>query len=308
MIYTVTFNPAIDYVIGVEDLRLGITNRSCSERLLPGGKGLNVSTVLSNLGIENTAFGFIAGFTGREIKRSFEASGGICDFIELSEGLSRINVKIRSDTETEINAAGPYIDGEAAARLMQKLSKLEKGDTLVLAGSIPASLPDSLYGDIMSMLSGKGIMTVVDAAKDLLVNALPHGPFLVKPNNCELGEIFGVTLKTRGEAVPYAEKMRDMGARNVLVSMAGQGAVLAAETGEIFMSEAPAGKVVNSVGAGDSMVAGFIAGWHEKHDYAHAFRMGLSAGSAGAFSEKLAEKEEIMQIYDSFYGDLRPVK
>lgn len=300
MIYTVTFNPAVDYIIGVENLQTGMTNRADSERLLPGGKGLNVSVILNNLGIENTALGFIAGFTGMEIQRSFKELGGRSDFITLKNGLSRINVKIKSDTETEINAAGPVIDEEALSKLLKKLSELKDGDTLVLAGSIPPSLPDSLYSDIMKMLSDRDIMIAVDAAKELLVNVLEHKPFLIKPNNYELGEIFGVVLKTREEVVPYAKKLHERGAENVLVSMAGEGAVLVTEKGEVLMSEAPRGKVKNSVGAGDSMVAGFLAGWYEKHDFAHAFKMGLSAGSASAFSEMLATKSEIEQVYNSF--------
>ncbi|MDE6923662.1 MAG: 1-phosphofructokinase [Acetatifactor sp.] len=300
MIYTVTFNPAIDYAIGVDTLELGMTNRSAFEQLLPGGKGLNASTILNHLGVDNVALGFIAGFTGAEIKRSFEAMGGKSDFIELKEGISRINVKIKSVSETEINAAGPVINSEALVQLMTKLNALEDGDILILAGSIPASLPDSLYSDIMKMLSDRKVMIAVDATKDLLVNVLPHRPFLVKPNNHELGEIFGVTLKTREEVVPYAKRLQEKGAANVLVSMAGEGAVLLTETGEVLMSGAPKGKVKNSVGAGDSMVAGFIAGWCEKKDYAHAFKMGISSGSASAFSELLATKAEIRQVYDAF--------
>lgn len=300
MIYTVTFNPAVDYAIGVENLQIGMTNRSTFEQLLPGGKGLNVSTILNNLGIENTALGFIAGFTGAEIKRSFEALGGKSDFIVLKEGISRINVKIKSQTETEINAIGPFIDKEALAKLMEKLKSLKDGDILILAGSIPSSLPDSLYSDIMEMLADKDILIAVDATGELLINVLTHKPFLVKPNNHELGEIFGVSLKTREEVVPYAKKLQEKGARNVLVSMAGEGAVLASETGKVLMSEAPKGKVINSVGAGDSMVAGFIAGWCEKKNYEHAFKTGLSAGSASAFSEQLATKDEIKKVYNSF--------
>ena len=300
MIYTVTFNPAIDYIIGVEDLKPGMTNRSVYERLLPGGKGLNVSTVLNNLGVDNIALGFIAGFTGEEIKRRFEALGGRSDFIELREGTSRINVKIKSAAETEINAAGPVIDSGAVLRLMEKLSRLRDGDILILAGSIPASLPDSLYSDIMKMLSDRNILITVDAEKELLLNALPYRPFLVKPNHHELGEIFGVTLNTREEVVPYARRLQEKGAKNVLVSMAGEGAVLAAETGLVLMNQAPRGTVRNSVGAGDSMVAGFVAGWCEKRDYAHAFKLGLSSGSASAFSDFLATKTEIEQVYRSF--------
>lgn len=300
MIYTVTFNPAIDYAMRVERLEPGMTNRSVMEQLLPGGKGLNVSTILNHLGIDNVALGFIAGFTGAEIRRSFEALGGKCDFIELKEGISRINVKIKSAGETEINAAGPVIGSEAVSQLLEKLNLLRDGDILILAGSIPASLSSSLYSDIMRMLSDRDIMIAVDATKELLLNVLPYRPFLIKPNNHELGEIFGVTLKTREEVVPYAQKLQEKGAGNVLVSMAGEGAVLVTEAGDVLMSEAPKGTVRNSVGAGDSMVAGFIAGWCEKHDYAHAFKMGLSSGSASAFSDQLATKSEIEQVYNSF--------
>lgn len=300
MIYTVTFNPAIDYIIGVEDLKPGMTNRSVYERLLPGGKGLNVSTVLNNLGVDNIALGFIAGFTGEEIKRRFEALGGRSDFIELREGTSRINVKIKSAAETEINAAGPVIDSGAVSQLMEKLNRLRDGDILILAGSIPASLSGSLYSDIMKMLSDRNILITVDAEKELLLNALPYRPFLVKPNHYELGEIFGVTLNTREEVVPYARRLQEKGAKNVLVSMAGEGAVLAAETGLVLMNQAPRGTVRNSVGSGDSMVAGFVAGWCEKRDYAHAFKLGLSSGSASAFSDFLATKTEIEQVYRSF--------
>lgn len=297
MIYTVTFNPALDYAIGVETLEPGKTNRAAFEQFLPGGKGLNVSTVLNNLGLENTALGFIAGFTGAEIKRSFEACGGKSDFITLKDGISRINVKIKSAKETEINAAGPVIDKESLSKLMNKLSLLKNGDILILAGSIPSSMPDSSYRDIMEMLADRDILIAVDATKDLLLNVLPYKPFLVKPNNHELGELFGVTLASREAVVPYAKKLREKGARNVLVSMAGEGAVLIAENKEVFLCDAPGGTVKNSVGAGDSMVAGFIAGWCEKRDYAHAFKMGLASGSASAFSEYLATKSEIEKIY-----------
>lgn len=297
MIYTVTFNPAIDYAIGIENLELGMTNRASFEQFLPGGKGLNVSIILHHLGIENIALGFIAGFTGMEIKRHFEALGGKSDFIELKEGLSRINIKIKSVQETELNAIGPVIDEESIKILLNKLHLLKEGDTLVLAGSIPSSLSDSLYSDIMKMLADKNIMIVVDATKDLLVNVLQYKPFLIKPNNHELGELFNVSLETREDVIPYAKKLQEKGARNVLVSMAGEGAVLVTQTGEVFASKAPKGVVKNSVGAGDSMVAGFIAGWHEKQDYAHAFKMGVAAGSASAFSKVLATKSEIEQVY-----------
>lgn len=297
MIYTVTFNPSLDYIVSVEDFRLGLTNRTSSELLLPGGKGLNVSMVLGNLGIANTAFGFMAGFTGREIIRRVEEMGVESDFIPIENGISRINLKLKSIDGTEINGSGPKISEEDVERLMEKLDRLKAQDVLVLAGSIPGSMPDDIYRKIMERLDGRGVMIVVDATKDLLVNVLEYHPFLVKPNNHELGEIFKTELKTREEVVPYAKKLKEMGAANVLVSMAGEGAVLAAENGEIYDAPAPKGKLVNGVGAGDSMVAGFIAGWMEKKDYRYAFHMGVAAGSASAFSELLAARQEIETIY-----------
>lgn len=299
MIYTVTFNPSLDYIVSIEDFQLGKTNRTRAEQMLPGGKGINVSTVLQNLGIENAALGFTAGFTGEELLRKMKAIGFHCDFISLKEGCSRINIKMKDFDGTEINGQGPVISQEAIAQLMTKLDRLGEGDTLILAGSIPTSMPDSIYRDILAALDGRGIQFVVDATRDLLLNVLKYHPFLIKPNNHELGEIFNVTLNTREDVIPYAKKLQQKGARNVLVSMAGQGAVLAAENGEVHMQPAPKGTLVNAVGAGDSMVAGFVAGWTQKQDYLHAFRMGVSAGSASAFSELLATREEIEQIYQS---------
>lgn len=299
MIYTVTFNPSLDYIVSVKDFQMGKTNRTCAEQMLPGGKGINVSTVLQNLGIENVALGFTAGFTGEEILRRMKEIGFHCDFIPVANGFSRINIKMKDFDGTEINGQGPAIDREAIGKLMEKLDTLKAGDTLILAGSIPESMPDSIYRDILARLSGRDILFVVDATKNLLLNVLEYHPFLIKPNNHELGEIFGVTLSTREEVIPYAKKLQEQGARNVLVSMAGQGAVLAAENGEVFMQDAPKGKLVNAVGAGDSMVAGFVAGWTEKKDYRHAFHMGISAGSASAFSDLLATREEIQKIYET---------
>lgn len=297
MIYTVTFNPSLDYIISVEDFKLGVTNRTSSELLLPGGKGLNVSMVLGNLGIESMALGFAAGFTGAEIIRQIEQMGVKSDFILLDNGISRINVKLKSIEGMEINGSGPEISEEHVQKLMEKLDVLGTGDVLVLAGSIPNSMPDDIYRRIMERFDGRGVMIVVDATKDLLVNVLAYHPFLVKPNNHELGEIFKVTLRTREEVIPYARKMQQMGAANVLVSMAGEGAVLAAEDGSIYEAPAPAGNLVNGVGAGDSMVAGFLAGWMEQKDYGHAFIMGISSGSASAFSEQLATGEEVENVY-----------
>lgn len=302
MIYTVTFNPSLDYIVSVEDFKLGMTNRTSSELILPGGKGLNVSMVLGNLGVENTAFGFIAGFTGEEIVRRIEQMGVRSDFIALEGGISRINLKLRSVDGTEINGGGPEIGKDALARLTEKLDILKEGDVLVLAGSIPGSMPDDMYRRIMQKLEGRKVMVVVDATKELLLNVLEYHPFLIKPNHHELGEIFGTTLRTKEEVVPCAVKLREMGAVNVLVSMGGEGAVLAACDGSIQTAPAPAGTLVNSVGAGDSMVAGFLAGWMEKKDYRHAFYMGISAGSASAFSERLATEKEIRNLYRQVTG------
>lgn len=297
MIYTVTFNPSLDYIVSVEEFKLGRTNRTDSEYLLPGGKGINVSTVLRNLGIENTALGFVAGFTGTEVVKRLEAQGVTNGFIQIEEGFTRINLKLRSIDGTEINGQGPVIGEEKVQMLMEQLRKLGEGDVLFLSGSIPTSMPDDAYQKIMKLLDGKGVRIIVDATKDLLMNVLSYHPFLIKPNNYELGEIFDVELMTREAVVPYGKKLQEMGAQNVLISMAGEGAVLIAADGRVFDAPAPKGTLVNGVGAGDSMVAGFIAGWMQKQDYQHAFYMGLAAGSASAFSKNLATKEEIETVY-----------
>lgn len=297
MVYTVTFNPSLDYIVDVEDFRLGMTNRTCSEQMMAGGKGINVSIVLQNLGIENTALGFIAGFTGEEIRRQVAEMGIRAQFISIPEGISRINLKLRSIDGTEINGMGPSIGRAQLDAMYEKLDTLTDKDTLVLAGSIPASMPSSIYCDIMERLYAKGVTFVVDATKQLLLNVLRYRPFLIKPNNHELGELFGVTLSTREAVIPYARKLQEQGARNVLISMAGQGAVLVAEDGSVHLTPAPKGTLVNGVGAGDSMVAGFLAGWQERHDYAHAFRMGVAAGSASAFSRYLATREEVERVF-----------
>ena len=299
MVYTVTFNPSLDYIVSVNDFQMGMTNRTCAEQMLPGGKGINVSTVLYNLGIETKALGFSAGFTGKEIERRMAEIGFTHDFISLPEGCSRINVKLKDFDGTEINGQGPAVGEAEIAQLMQQLDQLNAGDVLVLAGSVPASIPDSIYRDIMERLSGRGIEFVVDATKDLLLNVLEFHPFLIKPNNHELGDIFHAEIRSKEEALPYAEKLQEMGARNVLVSMAGEGAMILTEPKEFYQLDAPKGTLINAVGAGDSMVAGFIGGWEEKKDYLHAFKMGVSAGSASAFSELLATKEEIIDIYKS---------
>ncbi len=303
MIYTVTFNPSLDYIVSVDNLTLGMVNRTNKEIMNPGGKGINVSLVLRNLGCDSIALGFQAGFTGREIVRLMEEQNIKSDFIEVGPGISRINVKVRSNEESEINGMGPGIADADIQKLYEKLDQLKEGDTLVLAGSIPSVMPGTMYSDIMEHLSGKNLQIAVDATKDLLVNVLKYHPFLIKPNNHELGEIYGVTLNTRDEVVPYARKLQEEGARNVLISMAGEGAVLLAENGQVFKSEAPKGKVQNSVGAGDSMVAGFLAGYMASKDYEQAFYMGVCTGSASAFSEGMATKEEVHALLGQFGKD-----
>lgn len=300
MIYTVTFNPAIDYVMHTQALQLGAVNRAVKEEIMFGGKGINVSTVLGNLGVENVALGFIAGFTGHALEKGVRSFGVKTDFIELEKGMTRINVKLKATEETEINGAGPEINSDSLQQLFLKLDRLKKGDYLVLAGSIPKSMPSDIYEKIMERLQNKGIMFVVDATKDLLLNVLKYKPFLIKPNNHELGEMFGVQLKSDDEIVHYAEKLQEMGAKNVVVSMAGDGAMLVDSNGAVTKIGVPKGKVVNSVGAGDSMVAGFIAGYTETGDYSYSLRLGSAAGSATAFSEGLATKEEIFELINKF--------
>lgn len=296
MIYTVTFNPAIDYLIYVPELVLGSIIRSEKEKTFCGGKGINVSLVLQELGIESTAMGFIAGFTGSAIEQALGGGAIHTDFVHLKEGLTRINVKIRSEYETDINGQGPAISEGDIKSLLGKLEGLQPGDTLVLAGSIPNTLPSDIYEKIMQLLSGTGVRFVVDATKDLLLNSLKYRPFLVKPNNDELSEMFGVKIDTPEEALRYAGKLREMGAVNVLVSMGGKGAVLADENGKAYYMPAINGKVVNTVGAGDSMVAGFLAGYTQKADYAYALQLGTAAGGATAFGEGLATKDEIFRL------------
>lgn len=297
MIYTVTFNPSLDYIVSVDGFKLGLTNRTGSELLLPGGKGINVSIVLKNLGVESTALGFAAGFTGEEIERRLGEMGVRHEFIRVATGFSRINVKLKSIDGTEINGQGPEIREDELAQLMARLDELQSGDTLFLSGSIPATMPDDSYRQIMARLSDQDVCVVVDATRDLLMQALAYRPFLIKPNNHELGDIFGVTLRTRDSVVEYAKKLQDKGAQNVLVSMAGEGAVLVTADGEVFAEPAPVGELKNGVGAGDSMVAGFMAGYMEKRDYRYAFHMGIAAGSASAFSENLATRAEVETVY-----------
>lgn len=295
MVYTVTFNPAIDYVVHTEEMKLGATNRSEREEMYFGGKGINVSIVLRELGIDSKALGFTAGFTGEAIEKGLADVGIDTDFVRLETGNSRINVKIKASEETELNGQGPDIDDKAISVLFEKLDRLSNGDTLVLAGSIPSSLPSDIYERILERLSGRNIRAVVDATKDLLLNVLKYKPFLIKPNNHELGEMFGVTLNSDEEIETYARKLQEMGAVNVLISMAGDGAMLIDEYGKMHRCGVCKGVVKNSVGAGDSMVAGFTAGVI-KGDYEYALKLGTAAGGATAFSDGLATKEEITEL------------
>lgn len=293
MIYTVTFNPSLDYIVSVHDFQIGMTNRTYEELMLPGGKGINVSIVLKALGMKSIALGFTAGFVGEEIKRRMKSFGIESEFIEIEKGTSRINLKLKSADGTEINGMGPEISKTKVQELLYKLDALEEGDVLVLAGSIPSSMSDDIYRDIIRIMEKKGITVVVDATSKLLLNVLPNHPFLIKPNHHELSEIFGVTLSDKKEIATYAKKLKEKGARNVLVSMGGEGAVLAADDGNVYEAAAPEGKLINSVGAGDSMVAGFIAGYLKTNSFEEAFRMGIATGSASAFSENLATRAEV---------------
>lgn len=296
MIYTVTFNPALDYIVRLEKLSLGEVNRSEYEAVYYGGKGINVSTVLNNLAIPSVALGFVAGFTGKEIEDGVKKLGVQTDFIHLQDGMSRINVKIKAGEETEINGKGPHISQAELEQLYQKLDRLQKGDILVLAGTIPASLPADIYEVILGRLEKKEVEFVVDATGDLLKNVLKYHPFLIKPNNHELGEMFNVELKRKEDIIIYAKKLQALGAQHVLVSMAGDGAILVTKDGKVYETMPPKGKVVNSVGAGDSMVAGFITGYLNTKDMEKAFRLGVAAGSASAFCSWLATRDEIVAL------------
>ena len=300
MIYTVTFNPAIDYVIHLSgSLRLGAINRNESEEFQYGGKGINVSNVLRTLGADTVALGFVAGFIGDGLEKGLADMGLKTDFIHVKQGMTRINAKVKAAEETEINGMGPTITDADMEELYKKLDRVTADDTLVLSGSIPKCLPGDTYEKIMARLEGRGIRIAVDAEKDLLVNVLKYHPFLVKPNNHELGEIFGKVLKTDAEIVDCARKLQEMGGRNILVSMAGDGALLLDETGKSHRIGCPKGKVLNSVGAGDSMVAGFLAGCLKTGDYACALKLGTAAGSATAFSLGLATKEQIDALMET---------
>ncbi len=299
MIYTVTFNPALDYVVRVDHFKLGEVNRTAEENIFYGGKGINVSAVLANLGYESRALGFVAGFTGEEIERGAKRLGFESDFIHVEKGMSRINVKLKSGQESEINGMGPEITQRDVDKLFEKLEYLKEGDVIVLSGSIPSSIDRGIYERILAKLQGRGILAVVDAEKELLLNVLKYHPFLIKPNNHELGDMFGTVLESREEISEYAGRLQKMGAANVLVSMAGDGSLLVTEDGQVCRMGAARGKVKNSVGAGDSMVAGFLAGYLEKGDYSHALRLGTAAGGATAFSDGLGTRERIMELYEA---------
>ena len=297
MIYTVTFNPSLDYVVQVEHFQSDAVNRTSEEHVYPGGKGNNVAVIASNLGMKSRALGFKAGFTGAAMEQMLQEFGCDTDFIALEEGVTRINVKVKSEDEFEINGQGPRIPEEKIRKLYERLDALGSGDVLVLSGSIPNTLPDDMYERIMERLAGTDVRISVDATKALLMNVLKYHPFLIKPNNHELGEMFGVTLKSDEEIGEYARKLQKMGARNVLVSMAGDGAILVAEDGSVLKQLPPAGEVVNSVGAGDSMVAGFLAGYLKTGSYEEALKLGTAAGSATAFTSWLADADQIRETY-----------
>ncbi|MCC0696062.1 1-phosphofructokinase [Clostridioides sp. ES-S-0048-02] len=296
MIYTVTLNPSIDYIVKLDELNTGSTNRVNEEYVYPGGKGINVSCILKELGHDNTSLGFISGFTGEYIVKTLEEKKLKTDFIKLKNGFSRINVKIKVSEETEINGQGPNISDEYINLLYKKLDKLNQDDILILAGSIPSTLDEKLYENIMSRLEEKNIKIVVDATKNLLLNVLKYKPFLIKPNNDELEEIFGVKLNSNEDIVKYAKKLKEMGAVNVLVSMGKDGALLITEDNEVFISDVPKGTVKNSAGAGDSMVAGFISGYLSTGEYDYALKLGAASGSATAFSYDLAERKYIDKL------------
>lgn len=296
MIYTITFNPAIDYIVEVDKFTENEINRTTSELILPGGKGINVSIVLKNLGVESTALGFIAGFTGKELERILNEQDITTDFIELDEGFTRINTKILSSNEIAINGNGPDIKTENIDELFEKLDDMQSGDILVLSGSIPKTMSNDIYEKICKHINNKEIKTVVDATGELLLKVLEYKPFLIKPNVQELEETFKVKISSRDEIIEYAKKLQEIGAKNVLISMGGDGAILVNENNEVIYSSVPKIKMVNTVGAGDSMVAGFIVGYLNSNNYNEALKMGVATGSASASSKYLATKEEVFNL------------
>ena len=301
MIYTITFNPALDYITQVENFKTGEINRTKTETILPGGKGLNVSIVLKNLGIENTALGFVAGFTGEELIRKLETQGVKTDFVKVKDGITRINVKISSVNdnsveETALNGMGPQITKENIEELMNKIQNMTVDDFVILSGSIPKNIDNNIYEKICEILNEKGITFIVDSTQELLINVLKYKPFLIKPNKEELKETVKRNIHTKEDIINSAKTLQEMGAQNVLVSLGNNGAILLTQEEKTYYSEAPKGQVVNTVGSGDSMVAGFLAGYYKTKDYEYALKMGVSAGSASAFSVELATKEKVDSI------------
>lgn len=296
MFYTVTLNPALDYILQVDDFGIGKINRTKTEKILPGGKGLNVSMVLKNLEIDTVAIGFIAGFTGDELKKQMEQKGVKTEFIKVQNGITRINVKISSNQETALNGIGPDIDEKDIEELLQKINEITSDDLVILSGNIPKSIPKNIYQIICDILEKNNVTFVVDATRELLIDVLKYKPFLIKPNKEELEETFKVKITTKDELVTYAKKLQDMGAQNVLISLGGDGAMLLNKEDKVYYSKAPKGKVINTVGAGDSMVAGFLAGYKKTKDYEQAFKMGIATGSASAFSMDLATAKEVENL------------
>lgn len=300
MIYTVTLNPSIDYVVRLESLVTGITNRTTSEEYYFGGKGINVSCVLAELDLESTAFGFVAGFTGEAIERGIRNDKIITDFIKLEKGISRINIKIKASEETEINCQGPHIEESELERLLNKVDRINDGDTIVIAGNVPNTMPDDVYERILERIKGKKVRIVVDATKKLLLNSLKYKPFLIKPNLQELSEIFEAEISTEADIEKYAKELQKMGAQNVLISLGGDGAMLIDEFGQKHKQGVLKEKVINTVGSGDSMVAGFIAGYEKEHSYPYALKLGSVCGNATAFLSGLATKEKINELLSKF--------
>lgn len=300
MIYTVTLNPSIDYVVRLESLVTGITNRTTSEEYYFGGKGINVSCVLAELDLESTAFGFVAGFTGEAIEKGIRNDKIITDFIKLEKGISRINIKIKAGEETEINCQGPHIEENELLRLLNKVDRINDGDTIVIAGNVPNTMPDDVYERILERIKGKKVRIVVDATKKLLLNSLKYKPFLIKPNRQELSEIFETEVSTEADIEKYAKELQKLGAQNVLISLGGDGAMLIDEFGEKHKQGVLKEKVINTVGSGDSMVAGFIAGYEKEHSYPYALKLGSACGNATAFLSGLATKEKINELLKKF--------
>ena len=301
MVYTVTLNPALDYVMKLKNLRTDDINRTDGEEIYYGGKGINVSVILTQLGIPNTALGFLGGFTGKKLEEMLKNDNINCDFNYLKNGDTRINVKIKADKEIDLNACGPEITKEDMQSFLKKLDGIKSGDYLILAGSIPNTLPDDIYEQILERVGDRNINCVVDATGDLLKNVLKYRPFLIKPNHHELGDLFSVQIKSDDDIVKYSKKLQEMGAKNVLVSMAKDGAMLTDENGNVHKIGNAKGKLINSVGCGDSMVAGFTAGYIKTADYSYALRLGSACGNATAFSEKLATREEIERVFNAEY-------